>query len=118
MPIYHLECGACAHSFERYHQRFSDPNAACEKCGGATERVWQDIQRGATQIFPYTTTHLTGEPIEIRSAKHLRQLEKQHGVQLRDDVAYTEKRYVGYDWRTRKQVYREGAGVGSPGCWV
>ncbi len=118
MPLYQLQCSACQHSFEKYHHRFSDPNAECEKCGGATERVWNDVQRGATSIFPYTTTHLTGSPIEIKSASHLRQLEKQHGVRLRDDAAFTEKQYKGFNWRTRKQEYSEGSGRGMPGSWV
>jgi len=120
MPLYQLECAKCGNSVERYLALRGDPNPKCEMpdCGGETERVWAGRQRGATSIFPYVTTHLTGQPIEIKSASHLRSLEKQHGVRLRDDAAYTDKRWDGYDFKTRQHRYSEGSGRGMPGSWV
>ena len=37
---------------------------------------------GAKSTFPYVTTHLdgSGKPVTVQSLRHLRQLEKQHGV--------------------------------------
>lgn len=68
--------------------------------------------------FPFTTTHLNGKPVEVRSEGHLRELCKQYGVNHRPDVAFTEKRYEGIDFRTGQHKYREGSGAGLPGCWV
>lgn len=31
--------------------------------------------------FPFTTKMLTGTPVEVKSLRHLRQLENRHGVQ-------------------------------------
>ena len=30
--------------------------------------------------FPFVTPHITGQPVEVKSLRHLRQLEQQHGV--------------------------------------
>lgn len=118
MPLYQLQCQSCSVSEEQYLVRHSDPNPACRHCAGATERVWQGVQRGAVSVFPYVTTHLTGKPLEIKDAGHLRQLEKQHGVRLRDDSAFTEQRWEGYDFRNKRHRYTEGSGRGLPGSWV
>jgi hypothetical protein len=69
--------------------------------------------------YPYMTRNITkdGKPVEVRSAAHLKDLCKQHGVTHRDDNAYIEKSYEGYDIRTGKQKYRESSGAGLPGSW-
>lgn len=70
--------------------------------------------------FPYTTTniHPEGKAIEVKSEAHLQQLCKEYGVVHRPDVAWLEKERIGYNFRTGKQEYKEGNGVGLPGCWV
>lgn len=68
-------------------------------------------------VFPYTTSHLTGKPVEITSPRHLRELEKKHHVKLRDDVAYVNQEYKGYDPFTKKQIYNE-SGRGVKGQWI
>ena len=103
----------------------SELTETCEKCG-ATLRVgsWpfcphsQNPSFLASKIYPFTTKNFNGKPIEVRDASHERALCQEYGVVKRDDVAWTEKSYAGYDWRTKKQVYKEGNGVGLPGCWV
>ena len=98
----------------------------CDKCG-ATLRVgsWpfcpheaREVGFLASKIYPFTTTNFTGKPIEVRDASHERQLMAEHGVVKRDDVAWIDKEYLGYNHKTGKQEYKEGRGVGMPGCWV
>jgi hypothetical protein len=50
-------------------------------------------------VFPYVTKEITGEPIEIRSLEHQREVCKQHGVRLRDDAAWV-------DEQVESEVYR------------
>jgi hypothetical protein len=69
-------------------------------------------------VFPYITRNITGEPIEVRSHGHLKELCKEHGVRLRDDNAFIDSEYQGYDIRTGKQNYSEGSGRGLPGQWI
>ena len=92
----------------------STPNPACA-CGGESEKIWKITPRTGYQIFPYVTTHLTGEPIEITSESHLHELEREHGVRLRDDKTWLEEEYQGVDFRTGKQVYKHPI---PPGTWV
>lgn len=68
--------------------------------------------------FPYTTSHLSGKPITVTDRAHEKALCSQYNVVKRDDAAWVEKRLVGMDYKTGKPKYREGNGVGNPGCWV
>ena len=67
--------------------------AACGKMGGHFRlrgSKWYhvpacttvSIRDTAKSTFPFTTTHIDphGQPIEVRSMRHLRQLENQYGV--------------------------------------
>lgn len=50
----------------------------CSKClkpGTGGDRI--------ISTFPFTATHLTGDgsPVEVQSLRHLRKLEREHGVQ-------------------------------------
>jgi len=98
----------------------------CEKCG-ATLKVgaWPFCPHAAKEVgflasksYPFTTRNFNGKPIEVRDASHERQLCAEYGVVKRDDVAWVEKEYLGYNHKTKQQEYKEGRGVGMPGCWV
>lgn len=49
-------------------------------CSDCAEWAGGVIMNGAKNLWDFTTTHMTGQPVHIRSLAHLRQLEKQHGV--------------------------------------
>lgn len=83
MPTYSRQCPACQHEFDDFCTvSVRDREVRCEKCDTPTERVWRPGGARKTGIFPYVTTHLTGDgkPIEIESLAHLRRLERQYGV--------------------------------------
>lgn len=118
MPVYQYECTQ-GHQFEAYVQKFGE-TCPCKVCGnGEVERIWSITKRDAKSVFPYITTNITpdGSPVEVRSALHLEQLCKENGVVHRPDAAFLTKEYLGYDWRSREQKYKE-SGTGMPGCWV
>lgn len=118
MPTYNWLCEPCDRGEEAYVHSFKD-SYACSMCEKPMERVWAlGVQHRAGSTYPYITTHLNGKPIEVTSSSHLDQLCKQFGVTNRADVAFLEKEYVGLDWKTKKQIYREGSGAGLPGCWI
>jgi hypothetical protein len=118
MPIYDFKCPKCgAAKLDVYVPNFTD-RPRCN-CSETMEKLWSSYGNSSgSSIYPYTTTHITGEPIEIRSPAHLRSIEKEHGVRLRDDAGFLTQEYQGYDIRTRKQIYKESSGVGMPNCWV
>lgn len=119
MPIYALGCLAePSHQFEGYAPKFETPNPPCETCGAETERIWKITKRTGYHRYPYTTTNINGKPMEITDAAHEARVLKEHNLVQRDDVAYLEEEYVGYDPYTDKQVYRHGSGRGLPGQWV
>ena len=102
----------------------------CEKCGTEIQIGMYPFCKGSpkdhggfrqthgdTKSYPKVVTHFNGKPILVTDAAHDRRLQKQYGVVLRDDVAYTEKEYLGYNRRSDKQEYKEGSGMGLPGVW-
>lgn len=118
MPTYNYLCD-CGRGWEGYVPSHNSANPPCE-CGNLPERVWAlgNSHRGASG-FPYVTTNILsdGSPVEVRSAQHLDQLCKEHGVTHRPDNGWIDKTYVGVDFRTGKQIYKEGSGMGMPGSW-
>jgi len=103
----------------------SENTDVCEKCGKTIYvGSWpfcphtQQVGYLASKSYPFTTKNFNGKSIEVRDASHERALMQQYGVVKRDDVAWTEKEYLGYNPKTKKQEYKEGRGVGLPGCWV
>lgn len=103
----------------------------CEKCGteirigmypfckgAASDHGSFRQTHGETVSYPFVTKNFNGKPIEVTSAAHERSLMKQYGVVKRDDVGFIEKEYLGFNYKTGKQEYKEGRGVGLPGCWV
>lgn len=117
MPIYAYECKGCQKQFDRYVHYTTSLNPECE-CGSPTEKIWRVTRHMAASAFPFVTTNITGQPIEVTSPRHLDELCKMHGVTNRPDAAWVEKEYLGVDWRTGKQVYKESSGLGMPGCWI
>lgn len=117
MPIYAYECPS-GHQFERYVPKFDDPAPECADCGAfGSEKIWKVTRHLGGGTFPFVTTHITGKPVEVTSEAHLQALCKEHGVNPRPDAAWLTKEYVGVDFRTGKQIYKEGSGMGLPGCW-
>lgn len=96
----------------------------CEKCGH--ELIvgdWPFCPHGlganaVEKTYPFVTKNFNGQPIEVTSRAHEKALMQQYGVVKRDDSAWIEKRYLGYNRRTGKQEYAEGNGCGLPGCWI
>jgi putative FmdB family regulatory protein len=120
MPVYDFACDDCKKEWEGYVHSFDDPTPDCE-CGGASQKVWRPRwSRKNNDLYPYITKniHPDGRPIEVESASHLNKLCKQYGVRHRPDVAWNEEEYTGYDWKTGKQTYHRGSGLGVKGCWI
>jgi hypothetical protein len=97
----------------------------CDKCGKELHiGDWAfcphpgGVSLVTEKCYPFVTKNFNGQPIEVTSRAHEKALCQEYGVVKRDDVAWNEKSYEGYDPRTNKQVYKEANGVGMPGCWV
>lgn len=96
MPIYSYECNG-AHEggpvlFDAYVP-LTTGMAECPECHTSEklERIWSITNRTGSMIYPYTTYHITGQPLEIKSSRHLSQIEKQYRVRLRDDRDYVDE---------------------------
>lgn len=107
MPFYCYTCYDCQDSTAKLWQSVAAQRVApaCAKCSTPMERDWhaEHAPTGFSvgSVFPYTTTHITGQPIEIKSESHLKSLCKQHGVRHRPDAAFIEN----------------DSGRGMPGSW-
>lgn len=133
MPIYGFRCVSDPlHTEEHYYPlRETDFARECETCGAAMQRDLRVEARNhvPASAFPYVTKHINGKPIEVRSAVHLQELCKLHGVRLRDDAEYVDEQLLGVENRptfdssgrmrldTRPQ-YGGGRGGGSGCRWV
>jgi hypothetical protein len=112
------------------HPLQGEPTAAestdtCEKCGITLHvGAWPfcphpgGVSLVTEKTYPFTTKNFNGKPIEVTSRAHEAALMREYGVVKRDDVAWNGKEYLGYNYRTGKQEYKEANGVGLPGCWV
>lgn len=104
----------------------SENTDVCEKCGETLyvgsfpfcPHEKKEIGYLAVKSYPFVTKNFNGKPIEVQSASHERALCREFGVVKRDDVAWNEKEYLGYNPKTKKQEYREGSGMGLPGVWI
>lgn len=120
MPIYDFLCPSCETGhLDRYVPGIGE-TIPCVDCGTKTEIVWSITPRDGMSVYPYVTRNITkdGSPVEVKSALHLKELCRKHGVTPRDDSAWITKEWHGYDWKTKRQVYTESTGVGDPGCWI
>ena len=124
MPFYVWECEKCEGPRTETFEHKPEPKAPL--CGGCGERMAHDLmgeaRSGVEHVpasgFPYVTKHITGKPIEVKSARHLESLCKQHNVTHRPDAAWIDKRFEGYDWAQKRYSYKESTGMGMPGVWV
>lgn len=67
--------------------RFVGGKWYCDECA-ASRIVFSD----GKNLYEFTTTHLTGEPIHVRGKAHLRDLERKHGVS-HHQLNYAEKNW-------------------------
>lgn len=122
MPFYDWCCsvGGCGEHKETFEHRPKPKAPSCTRHCLPMIRDWHGEARAHTpgNVFPYTTRNINGQPLEVKSHAHLKELCKEHGVRLRDDNAFIDSEYKGYDIRTGKQSYSEGSGRGLPGQWV
>lgn len=119
MPVYDFSC-TCGKEWEQYLVAFDSPNPTCE-CGKPTERVWAlGTNHNPGGTYPYITKNIlpNGQPVEVTSAAHLDRLCRENGVTHRPDNGWLGKEYKGVDFRTGKQIYKEGSGMGLPGTWI
>jgi hypothetical protein len=107
----------------------SEESTPCDKCGTLLYVGMWPFCKGdpsshgksslyTEKTFPFITKNFTGQPIEVTSRAHEKALMQEHGVTKRDDIAWNEKSYEGYNPKTGKQEYKEANGVGMPGCWI
>lgn len=87
MPLRDFECSACdTEAEERFYlvKGGEITLPTCETC--QSEMTMLPLSagriRGKTGVFPYTTTHLSGDgnPVTVESLGHLRQIERKYGV--------------------------------------
>jgi len=105
----------------------------CDDCGehyAIGEWPWcphgTGRSRNAFQEFPYKTKNLTadGSEVEVTSGAHeralMQQYERDTGNKLvkRDDAAWINETYEGYNRRADRQEYSSGSGRGMPGQWI
>jgi hypothetical protein len=97
----------------------------CDKCGMILQvGDWAfcphpgGVSLVTEKTYPFVTKNFNGQPIEVTSRAHEKALCQEYGVVKRDDVAWNDKEYLGYNYRTKKQEYKEANGVGMPGCWI
>lgn len=83
MPLRDFTCPACQTMRERYYNS-TDALPVCYDCGGELVMQSLSVSYGKTGIFPYTTTHISGDgsPVTVESLGHLRSLEKRYGVMV------------------------------------
>ena len=98
--------------------------ALCDKCGKEyTVGAWPfcphqgGVGLYTEKTYPFVTKNFNGKEIEVTSKAHEKALMQQYGVVKRDDVAWNDKEYLGYNPKTGKQEYKEGSGMGMPGVW-
>jgi hypothetical protein len=86
MPLRDFNCKACEIRGEEHYYQVRDgveSPVKC-KCGGIMEKGELSTSYAKTAIFPYTTTHISGDgkPVTVESIGHLRSLEKRYGVSV------------------------------------
>jgi len=120
MPFYMWCCEPCLKRGEKTFEYKMEPVPPVCACGANMERDYNAEAGGhvPSSGFPYTTSNITGSPIEVTDLGHEKELCRIHGVTKRDDAAWLTKEHAGLDWRTGKPLYNESSGVGDPGCWV
>lgn len=81
MPLYDFQCLRCNKEFEDFVSlRFLD-RMRCPECKAKVKVVIK--QANKDWFTPHINDDFTGEPIEVTSRKHLRELCKQHNCYSR-----------------------------------
>ncbi len=121
MPFYVWTCAEdCDDSQEQTFEHHMVPVAPVCGCGTAKVRDWHGEARTHRpgSAWPMTTSNVSGKSETFASQKDLDRRCKELGVRQRDDSAYIDESYEGYDIRTEKQNYNQGSGMGLPGVWI
>lgn len=122
VPVYNFGClKECGWEGEAYLSTITSSNPTCGRCGAETERIWRlGVRHIAASGFPFTTRNLSpdGSPETFNSQSELDRACRERGMTQRDDAAWITQEYLGIDMRTGQQRYKEGNGVGLPGCWI
>jgi putative FmdB family regulatory protein len=77
VPLYDVKCTQCNKEFEAF-ARIADRTAIRCECEGSTT-----IQMSPPHddwFHPFTSEDFTGEPIEVKSKSHYKDLCRRHGV--------------------------------------
>lgn len=121
MPFYVWSCDKdkIKHVKQTFEYKM-EPKAPRCNCGNFMERDYHLESRRHIPAsgYPYDTKNITGKRITVRDSNHEAELCKRHEVEKRDDAAWLDKEYLGYNWKADKQEYSEGSGMGLPGVWV
>src|SRR5690349_13681251 len=118
MPVYCWVCPSCENQ-QSIFALIEDCKKAPICCDVPSERDYMSEHNGYFHktVFPYVTKHLSGDgkPIEVRDAGHLRDLCKQYGKVLRDDVGFEhEEAYTNNRGRWSLKDNSRGEG----GRWI
>lgn len=85
MPIYEYSCRKCLNRFEHYSPLPHDiMTEHCPKCEQLGDRVFSLAAAKVFQTFETRNILPEGEPVTVRGAGQLRQLEAEHHVRLAD----------------------------------
>lgn len=81
MPLYDFECLKCHKEFEHACKIDERTSVKCQ-CGGQTKQI---IKKFPNQdwFHPFVSEDFNGEPIQVRSKNHYKQLCEEHGVYSR-----------------------------------
>jgi hypothetical protein len=119
MPTYDYLCSSCDRTeYDVYIPLWFDPHVM--SCGHEGEKLMTRLGRPAATGYPYKTKNIMkdGSEVLVESPSHEKQLCEENGVVKRDDAAWVNQEWQGWDFRKKKQRYKEGNGVGMPGCWI
>lgn len=114
MPFFGWRCPQCDKTEVKFEPKWrEDMSSSCE-CGAGMERdLTVETRRHIPgNAFPYITTNITGQPLEIKSLAHLREVEKIHGVRQRDDSDFVEEQWQGWDFQSKQHRYGGRSGGG------
>jgi len=79
MPLYDYHCKRCNYTFESYAKIEQRYDVNCERCGGEVV-IHYSPGKQKVKIFPAGVwEHIAPEPLEITSARQLREACKKYG---------------------------------------
>jgi len=78
MPLYDYKCTSCQAEFEAFNKIGARLKQRCIKCGKPTSIQLSSLH--SDWFKPFTSEDFTGEPIEVKSKNHYRDLCRRHNV--------------------------------------